>query len=110
MLCGRPHWGASERIKMENEVLAKFKYQMPETDENDDFKIEYEILPAYGTNEIDARKNEINKNIADIDAMSAELNKKIDFLNKDIDRLTNHADGLDYMVAVGTVMPNRNLD
>lgn len=83
---------------------------MPETDENDDFKIEYEILPAYGTNEIDARKNEINKNIADIDAMSAELNKKIDFLNKDIDRLTNHADGLDYMVAVGTVMPNRNLD
>ena len=32
-LHGRPHWGASERIKMENEVLAKFKYQMPETDE-----------------------------------------------------------------------------
>ena len=82
---------------MTEEALSTFKIET-----EDDFQVEYEILPAYGTDEVDPRKNEINKNIADIDAMSAELNKKIDFLNKDIDRLTNHADGLDYMVAVGT--------
>lgn len=82
---------------MREEVLSTFKIAT-----EDDFQIEYEILPAYGTNERDTRKNEIYKNIADIDAMSAELNAKIDFINKDIDRLTNHADGLDYMVAVGT--------
>ncbi len=81
---------------MAEEVLSTFKIAT-----EDDFQIEYEILPVFDTNEIDTRKNEINKNIADIDAISAELNAKIDFLNKDIDRLTNHADGLDYMVAVG---------
>lgn len=82
---------------MTEEALSTFKIET-----EDDFQVEYEILPAYGTDEVDPRKKEINKNIADIDAMSVELNKKIDYLNKDIDRLTNHADGLDYMVAVGT--------
>ena len=82
---------------MTEEALSTFKIET-----EDDFQVEYEILPAYGTDEVDPRKKEINKNIADIDAMSVELNKKIDYLNKDIDRLTNHAEGLDYMVAVGT--------
>lgn len=102
MLCGRPHWGAFERIKMENEVLAKFKYQMPETDENDDFKIEYEILPAFYKENLDPRVNEITQKIAEIDAQSEDLNSKIDSLNTEIERLTNHADGFDYAIAVGT--------
>lgn len=80
---------------MTEEALSTFKIET-----EDDFQVEYEILPAYGTDEVDPRKKEINKNIADIDAMSVKLNKKIDYLNKDIDRLTNHADGLDYALAV----------
>ena len=87
---------------MENEVLAKFKYQMPETDENDDFKIEYEILPAFDKEKLDPRVKEIAQKIAEIDAQSEELNSKIDSLNTEIERLTNHADGFDYAIAVGT--------
>jgi len=83
--------------KMSEQVLSTFKIET-----EDDFQIEYEILPAYDNNEIDERKKEINKNIADIDAQSSELTAKIEALNKDIDRLTNHADGFDYMIAVGT--------
>lgn len=82
---------------MSEQVLSTFKIET-----EDDFQIEYEILPAYDNNEIDERKKEINKNIADIDAQSSELTAKIEALNKDIDRLTNHADGFDYMIAVGT--------
>ena len=66
---------------MENEFLAKFKYQMPETDENDDFKIEYEILPAFDKEKLDPRVKEIAQKIAEIDAQSEELNSKIDSLN-----------------------------
>lgn len=80
---------------MSEQVLSTFKIET-----EDDFQIEYEILPAYDNNEIDERKKEIHAKIADIDAQSAELAAKIEALNKDIDRLTNHADGLDYAVAV----------
>ena len=80
---------------MSEQVLSTFKIET-----EDGFQIEYEILPAYDNNEIDERKKEINKNIADIDAQSSELTAKIEALNKDIDRLTNHADGFDYALAV----------
>lgn len=82
---------------MTEQVLSTFKIET-----EDDFQIEYEILPAYDNNEIDERKKEINAKIAAVDAQSAELTAKIEALNKDIDRLTNHADGFDYMIAVGT--------
>lgn len=85
---------------MENEVLAKFKYQAPETYEDDDFQIEYEILPAFEKDKLDPRINEIAQKIAEIDAQSENLNSKIDALNSEIERLTNHADLLDYLVAV----------
>lgn len=67
----------------------------------DDFEVEFEILPAIdSSNETDIRKANNNAAIQDIDDRLTGLQESIDFLNKDIDRLTNHADGLDYVVAV----------
>lgn len=69
---------------------------------DDDFAIEYEVLPAYDSKEFkDARRKDISEAIKALDEKSEELNAKISSLNVDIDRLTNQADGLDYAVAVG---------
>jgi len=86
---------------METEALTKFKYQIPEIEESEDFQIEYEILPAFEKDGLDPKITEIAQKIAEIDAQSEELNKKIDTLNTEIERLTNHADNFDYAVAVG---------
>lgn len=69
---------------------------------DDDFAVEYEILPAYNkTTYEDLRRNKITESINDIDSLQKELEEKISNLNTDIDKLTNHADGIDYAVAVG---------
>lgn len=68
---------------------------------DDDFAVEYEILPAYNkTTYEDLRRNKITESINDIDSLQKELEEKISNLNTDIDKLTNHADGIDYAVAV----------
>lgn len=68
---------------------------------DEDFIVEYDVLPAYNSEEFkDARRKEIAEAIAALDEKSDELNAKITNLNIDIDRLTNHADGLDYAIAV----------
>ena len=85
---------------MEAKALTKFRYEMPE-EYNDDFKIEYEILPAFDKKYLDPRRAEIAEKIADIDAQRAEFDAKSDELNTEIERFTNHADGFDYSVAVG---------
>ena len=87
--------------KQETPILTKLRYDMPE-ECNDDFKIEYEILPAFDKKYLDPRRVKIAENISDIDAQLAELNSKIEKLNIEIERLTNHADGFDYTVAVGS--------
>lgn len=68
---------------------------------SDDFEVEFEIIPALETYDdprqisISEAKNRINQRL--------QINyDKIEELNKEIDRLTNHADGIDYMVAVGS--------
>lgn len=84
--------------KTQEQTILAIKEEVPE----DDFQVEYEILPAYTFSEFkDIRQKEISEKISEIDAMSAELEEKIDKLNVDINRLTNHADGIDYMIAVG---------
>lgn len=84
----------------EERVLTAFKVQQADS-EDDDFQVEYEILPAFNETFLDPRKAEITEKIADIDALNEELQNKIDSLNSEIERLTNHADKFDYMVAVG---------
>lgn len=62
----------------------------------DNFEVEYEILPI----EVDSRRSKIYENINRLDE-KIEINlQKIEELNTEIDRLTNHADGVDYAVAV----------
>ena len=48
----------------------------------------------------DERHQRIVEGTATVDDELAILNDRLAVLNKDIDRLTNHADGLDYAVAV----------
>ena len=62
----------------------------------DDFEVEYEILPL----ETDNRRAKIQEGIAQLDEQLKVNLQKIGELNTEIDRLTNHADGLDYAIAV----------
>lgn len=82
---------------MADKTLAEYKIAL----EDDDFQVEYEILPSFDEC-TDPRKAHIAAQIADIDARNAEIQNKIDALNTEIDRLTNHADGLDYTIAVAS--------
>ena len=85
---------------MQKPSNATFKYLMPES-ENDDFQVEYDIIPLDDNVFLDNRQANIAKKIAEIDNRSAELDSKIDSLNTEIERLTNHADKFDYAIAVG---------
>jgi hypothetical protein len=69
----------------------------------DDFEVEYEIMPPPSEAEVvDFRKARIAEGLADVEDR-LQLNQAIlDKLNADIERLTNNADGLDYMVAVAS--------
>ena len=76
-------------------------FKIEENDKEDEFQVEYEIHTVFDEDELDSKKLELAKKIADIDAKSAELNSKIDSLNTEIERMTNQADGFDYAIAVG---------
>ncbi|MDR0312342.1 MAG: hypothetical protein LBI14_01960 [Treponema sp.] len=69
----------------------------------DGFEVEYEIIPPLDTSfENDPKKLAIIKAKNQIETRLQINSDKIEELNKEIDRLTNHADGIDYMVAVGS--------
>ena len=74
----------SEILKLENEGLA----------------VEFEVIPAVSETDIKQSGYDIDAAIKDIDNCLNITNKKIEALNSEIDRLTNHADGMDYIVAV----------
>jgi hypothetical protein len=83
----------------EKESVIKTKYVMP----NDNFTVEYETLPYFSFDTIkDSRQKSIRKAINEIDAKSEELENKISKFNEEIERLTSHADGFDYAVAVSS--------
>ena len=69
--------------------------------QNDDFEVIFEVLPLYDFEESDSRKREIKESIASIEKEQLILENRIKELNCDIERLTNHADGIDYSIAVG---------
>lgn len=70
---------------------------------NEDFEVEYDVQPVVDFGRaMDARQRRIFEGIAAVDEQLEENQEALDRLNTDIDRLTNHADGLDYMVAVGS--------
>lgn len=70
-------------------------------EETDDLVVEYEILPVISSND-DKRQVMIQNEIDLIDEQISVLDKRLSELNVEIDKLTNHADGIDYLIAVGS--------
>lgn len=64
----------------------------------DDFEVEFDILSP----EQDERQQHINAELDSIEVRLAENQEEIEGLNKEIERLTNYADGIDYMIAVAS--------
>lgn len=62
--------------------------------------VEVEVLPPVDIK--DKRKLEIYNNISEIDEKLGAIYQSVDVLNSEIDSLTNHADGIDYTVAVAS--------
>lgn len=66
-----------------------------------DLDAEFEIMPLVDVENInDERQRRIAEGTAEIDEQLSAVQDKIAKLNEDIDRLTNHADGADYIIAV----------
>lgn len=66
-----------------------------------DLDVEFEIMPLVDIDNIrDERQRRIVAGTAEIDEQLLEVQDKILKLNTDINKLTNHADGLDYTIAV----------
>lgn len=71
--------------------------------ECEDFSVEIEVQPTLHLDKKkDKRQMEIEKCLAEVDESLQENQKLIQELNAGIDKLTNQADGIDYMVAVGS--------
>ena len=70
---------------------------------NDGLEVEYEILSPLDISAIfDPTRQEIVLAIQDIDAQISLCEDELAKLSVEIDRLTNHADGIDYAVAVAS--------
>lgn len=73
--------------------------------EIDDLVVECEISPAFSPEEeADWRKQFIDAGLREIEARESVVQRKLESLNKEIGRLTNDADGLDYAAAVSSGM------
>lgn len=62
--------------------------------------VEFEIITPDKFS--DARREKIAQGIADIDERLSIIDDEVSELNAEIDRLTNHADGIDYTIAVAS--------
>ena len=70
---------------------------------NDDFQVEYEILsPIDISGTTDKNRKEIMLALQDVDKQISLYEDEIAKLNVEIDKLTNHADELDYTIAVAS--------
>ncbi len=63
----------------------------------DDFEVEYDILSPF---EIRDGYREIESSIQEIDSIISEKEQRLTEINADIERFTNHSDGVDYAMAV----------
>lgn len=69
-------------------------------DEN--FEIEYELISTKDQSAVSERQRDIDHKLAIIEERLEKNQNRIDTLNVEIDRLTSHADKIDYMVAIGS--------
>lgn len=79
--------------KTNNKSIVNFKT------ETDGLEVEFEVIPIYDSSNADSMRQAINAQLLDIDEKLASNQEIIDKLNADIDRLTSHADGWDYLAA-----------
>lgn len=69
----------------------------------EDVTIEYDVITVVGEQiKTDSRRKSILFQEQELDNRILDIEKKVSELNQEIDRLTNHADGIDYMVAVAS--------
>ncbi len=92
-------------MQTKEKVIAKFDIPVIDTPEADAQEetlqtVEIEVLPPVDVT--DQRKLEIYNGITEIDKKLAVISGRIDELNAEIDSLTNHADGIDYAIAVAS--------
>lgn len=86
---------------MDNSI-STIKLEVSDDNPNDSLEVEFEILPVVDISETDEKRKCIYSQIQDLDGQITATQNRIDELNAEIDKLTNHADGLDYMVAVAS--------
>ena len=71
--------------------------------EGEDLVVEYEIISPISISDIaDPMRRELALEIQSVDKRIEICQNKVAELNTEIDRLTNHADGLDYTIAVAS--------
>ena len=69
--------------------------------QQDDFEVQFEVIsPIISSVILNPRQAEIARKLEDVDAQLELCEQKAAELNREIDRLTNHADGLDYSISV----------
>ena len=89
---------------MEKELLKLEHGQtIDATDEylDDEFQgVEFQLI--HPADAIDDRKTTIQQELSEVEAQLAVVNQTVNKLNSQIDTLTNHADGLDYTIAVAS--------
>lgn len=72
--------------------------------------VEYNIQPFDSFSESSNLKNEIRNELNLVDTQINNLNKKIDEYNQNINRLTNFADGFDYIVSISSFFVKKNVE
>lgn len=71
--------------------------------EADGLQVEYDLIPAIELSDVhDAKRKEIYQGLKDTELAIRLREDKLAELNANIDKLTNHADGKDYIIAVGS--------
>ena len=88
-------------IKLEIDDYTIQPNSLYENETSSDLKeIEFEMITPIDFT--DKRQVEIYNGIAEVDERLLIINLNVEELNTEIDRLTNHADGLDYTIAVAS--------
>lgn len=88
------------------DTLLSFKEALPDpvgavNYPGEDFEVEFDVV-TLAEPSADGRGREIAENLEEIEGRIAAGKERVRALDSEIDRLTNHADGLDYMVAVAS--------
>jgi len=84
-----------------NVALTPLRISLPrDSDADEEFSVEFEVLPPPSECFVDSRQDEVDAGLSRCSEHLKALDDRIAELNSDIDRLTNHADGWDYAIAV----------